>query len=300
LYEPQGLAKEIFDERYTLYKGESWKGASRRLAEHVAAAEGDKANEIAEEFYDIIVNNYFMPGGRIWYGAGRLRSQLLNCFVIPTEDSREGWGKTIYDTIVISGMGGGVGINLSPIRPRGSDILGTGGKATGAVSLMEMINNVGDVIVGGGGRRMALMLDLDIDHPDLMEFLDKKLDKHQLTNANVSVVLNRDPKEFVNLVKRGGSYPLSFNDKEQGSVNAKEIWEKIVNNAWSSGEPGVLNGYLANKESNIWYHKQLTSTNPCGEIWLEEYGSCDLGAIADAVRKAFHFMEQKRQRGEAI
>lgn len=280
VYSPQGLAETIFNDRYTLYQGETWEGASRRLATHVSRAETPYIQpKIEEEFYDAIVNNYFMPGGRIWYGAGRSRAQLLNCFVVPTNDSREGWGKTIYDTIVISGMGGGVGINCSPIRPRGTSILGTGGKATGAVSLMEMINNVGDVIVGGGGRRMALMLDLDIDHPDLVEFMDKKLDKQQLNNANVSVIMNRDPKEFANLVKQGASYPLMFNGMQYGSVNAKDVWEKIVNNAWASGEPGVLNGYLANQESNIWYYSPLVSTNPCGEIWLEQYGCCDLGAL---------------------
>jgi ribonucleoside-diphosphate reductase alpha chain len=284
IYQPQGLAQEIFNDRYTIYEGEKWVDASYRLAQHVASAETQsiKQGMVAEEFFEAIATNKFMPGGRIWYGAGRERAQLLNCFVVPTHDSREGWGKTVYDTIVISGMGGGVGINCSPIRPRGSSILGTGGKATGAVSLMEMINGVGNVIVGGGGRRMALMLDLNIDHPDLMEFLDKKLDHHELNNANVSVVMNNDPRMFIDQVRRGGNYPLKFEGRENedyGSVNAKGVWEKIVNNAWQSGEPGVLNGYLANKESNIWYHKQLVSTNPCGEIWLEEYGCCDLGAL---------------------
>lgn len=279
-YQPQGLAKEIFDDRYTLYKGETWKQASKRLSDHVAKAEEENIRaDISREFYDVISTNQFMPGGRIWYGSGRERAQLLNCFVIPTQDSREGWGKTISDVIVISGMGGGVGINVSPIRPRGSQINGTGGIATGAVSLMQMINNVGDVIVGGGGRRMALMLDLNINHPDLMEFLDKKLDKHELNNANVSVVLNTDPNEFVKAVKEDGYITQTFNNEYYADIPAKEIWKKIVDNAWNSGEPGVLNGYLANSESNISYYKPLVSTNPCGEIWLEEYGCCDLGAL---------------------
>lgn len=280
VYEPQGLAKTIFDERYTAYEGETWTEASWRLSNHVAKAEPPNVRMgIAEEFYEAISTNLFMPGGRIWYGAGRPRAQLLNCFVVPTGDSREGWGKTIHDVIVISGMGGGVGINCSPIRPRGAKINGTGGVATGAVSLMQMINGVGDVIVGGGGRRMALMLDLDIDHPDVMEFMDKKLDRKELNNANVSVVLNRAASEWIDLVKGGKNYDLQFNGETHGTANAKEVWEKIVQNAWNSGEPGVLNGYLANQENNIYYYKPLVSTNPCGEIWLEEYGSCDLGAL---------------------
>lgn len=281
-YQPTGLSETIFKERYAIHPNESWDNASRRLARHVASAESNgKAQKWEEEFHEEIVTNRFMPGGRIWYGAGRPRAQLLNCFVIPTHDSREGWGKTISDTIVVSGMGGGVGINCSPIRPRGSIINGTGGVATGSVSLMEMVNAVGDVLVSGGGRRLALMLDLNLSHPDMPEFLDKKLDKKQLNNANVSVIIDKkiDSKTFVDKVRKGEDFDLTFGNQSRGKANAKDVWEKIVNNAWSSGEPGVLNGDLANKESNIYYYKPLVSTNPCGEIWLEEYGCCDLGAL---------------------
>jgi ribonucleoside-diphosphate reductase alpha chain len=281
-YKPTGLAETIFRERYTIHPDETWEEASSRLAKHVSSAEiNGKREPTATAFYEQIVSNKFMPGGRIWYGSGRPRAQLLNCFVVPTHDSREGWGKTISDVIVVSGMGGGVGINLSPIRPRGSRINGTGGYATGAVSLMQMINGVGDVLVSGGGRRLALMLDLNITHPDMPEFLDKKLDHDELKNANVSVVLDKrvGTKTLIEKVKSGGSFDLVFSGNHYGKVNAKDIWEKIVSNAWKSGEPGVLNGDLANKENTIFYYKPMISTNPCGEIWLEEYGSCDLGAI---------------------
>lgn len=281
-YKPEGLAETIFKERYTIYPEETWDEASHRLATHVSSAEQDgEKQRYAESFYEEIVTNRFMPGGRIWYGAGRNRAQLLNCFVVPTADSREGWGKTIHDVIVVSGMGGGVGINCSPIRPRGSRIGGTGGIATGAVSLMEMINGVGDVLVSGGGRRMALMLDLNISHPDMPEFIDAKLNKGKLNNANVSVIIDKkiNSETFVNSVRKGADFDLMFGGTSKNKVNAKDLWNKIVSNAWSSGEPGVLNGDLANRESNIWYHKPLVSTNPCGEIWLEEYGCCDLGAL---------------------
>jgi ribonucleoside-diphosphate reductase alpha chain len=281
-YKPTGLAETIFRERYTIHPEETWEEASSRLAKHVSSAEiNGKREPTADAFYEQIVTNKFMPGGRIWYGSGRPRAQLLNCFVVPTHDSREGWGKTISDVIVVSGMGGGVGINLSPIRPRGSRINGTGGVATGAVSLMQMINGVGDVLVSGGGRRLALMLDLNITHPDMPEFLDKKLDHDELKNANVSIVLDKrvGSKTLIEKVKSGGSFDLTFSGNHYGKVNAKDIWNRIVSNAWKSGEPGVLNGDLANKENNIFYYKPMISTNPCGEIWLEEYGSCDLGAI---------------------
>lgn len=278
---PKGLPETIFNDRYTIEKGETWQEASMRLANHVSQAETNDRERHKHSFYEEIVTNRFMPGGRIWYGSGRPRAQLLNCFVVPTSDSREGWGKTISDVIVVSGMGGGVGINCSPIRPRGSKIHGTGGTATGAVSLMDMINNVGDIIADGGGRRMALMLDLNITHPDMPEFIDAKLDKGKLNNANVSIILDKriDANTLVRKVRKNEEFELVFANEVRGKVNAKELWTKIVQNAWSSGEPGVLNGNLANRENNIWYYKPLVSTNPCGEIWLEEYGCCDLGAL---------------------
>lgn len=282
IYQPEGLSQTIFKERYAIHPEETWSEASKRLASHVARAEPDKTRQgMAESFYEAIVTNKFMPGGRIWYGSGRNRAQLLNCFVIPTSDSREGWGKTVHDVIVVSGMGGGVGINCSPIRPRGSSINGTGGIATGAVSLMNMVNSVGDELVAGGGRRIALMLDLNLTHPDMQEFIDAKLNKHRLNNANVSIIIDKrmDAKTFTSKVRDAQDFDLVWGGSHHGKTNAKELWNKIVQNAWSSGEPGVLNGDLANRESNISYYKPLVSTNPCGEIWLEEYGCCDLGAL---------------------
>lgn len=280
-WEPTGLGATIFADRYARFEGETWQQACERVAQHVAEAEENgKVKKYSERFYEELVNNRFMPGGRIWYGSGRPKAQLLNCFVVPTGDSREGWGKTLYDVIVVSGTGGGVGVNCSPVRPRGYDIKGTGGKATGAVSLMQMIDRVGDVLVSGGGRRLALMLDLDIDHPDLEEFLNVKLDLKQLTNANISVVLNFDSEAFRKAVEDDSDIDLVFGGRSSGKhINARQLWETLVKNAWTSGEPGILNGHYANQQNNIYYHKPLVSTNPCGEIWLEEYGCCDLGAL---------------------
>jgi ribonucleoside-diphosphate reductase alpha chain len=278
---PTGLGLTIFNQRYARYEGETWEQASERVAQHVAEAEDNgKIQKYKERFKEELVSNRFMPGGRIWYGAGRPKAQLLNCFVVPSEDSREGWGKVFYDVTVISGLGGGVGINFSPIRGRGYPIKGTGGVATGAVSVMQVINAIGSVIQDGGGRRTALMLCLDIDHPDLEEFLNVKLDLNQLTNANISVVLNSSSEEFARKVREESEIELQFLGRGNGrTINAAKLWNTLVTNAWQSGEPGVLNGYFANQQNNIWYHKPLVSTNPCGEIWLEEYGCCDLGAL---------------------
>lgn len=279
-YEPTGFARQIFASRHAAYVDEPWADACKRVAWQVADAEsGEDRVKWFNEFRQALVENRFMPGGRIWYGSGRPRGQLLNCFVIPTGDSREAWGKTLSDTVIIAGTGGGIGANYSPIRPRDFPIKGTGGKATGSVSLMVGVNQVGEIIGMGGGRRIALMQCLSMSHPDIVEFLDKKLDLNQLNNANVSVVFDFDPEWFFELVREGSDLPLTFQGKQVGSIPAKELWMRIVNNALKGGEPGILNGFLANRLSNIHYLEKLTSTNPCGEIWMSPYDSCCLGHI---------------------
>jgi ribonucleoside-diphosphate reductase alpha chain len=333
-YEPTDFASVIFSQRYSLNGEESWEEACKRVAGHIASAEVNGCRTKWENrFTDALQSAKFIPGGRIWYGSGRPKGQLLNCFVVPTDDSREGWGKTVSDMLVISGTGGGVGMNFSPIRPRGTAIKGTGGEATGAVSLMEVINQTGEVIKSGGGRRTALMMCLTYNHGDLMEFLNKKFNKveledevaleaavtsafpylpqaereammeiafsdeipedadiiqsilrplikHQkdqtLKNANISVLVDQ---QFFDAVENDDDIEVVWRGNTVTSYPAKEVWDMLVQNAWESGEPGILNIGLANEMNNIHYHKPLISTNPCGEIWLEAYGCCDLGAI---------------------
>ena len=329
-YVPSGLANTIFKQRYAYSKDESWDEACSRVARHIASAEENgNRSKWEKRFYSALRNGYFVPGGRIWYASGRPKGQLLNCFVVPTDDSREGWGKTVSDMLVISGTGGGVGINFSSIRPRGMPIGGSGNGATGSTSLMEVIDQVGDVIKAGGGRRTALMMCLDYDHGDLREFLYKKFNrvgavdtknpqlpkmlkeyfpdlpeasvkeilnaleedensaiilqhliKYQrekiLKNANVSVCVD---DAFFDAIHNDEEIIMKWRGKEVDRIKATELWGILVQNAWESGEPGILNSGLANKMNNIWYHTPLVSTNPCGEIWLEPFGCCDLGSI---------------------
>ena len=299
-YEPTGLALDIFRTRYAIHPNETFDEACERVARHVSTAEqGEKQATVRTQFLDVMRKNLFFPGGRIMFGAGRPKGQLLNCFVVPTHDSREGWGKTTSDTIVISGVGGGVGTNYSPIRPRNSLINGSGGKASGAVSLMRGINAFGEEMKNGGGRRVALMMTLRIDHGDIEEFLDAKLDLKKLNNANVSVNFEEDPEIFFDYVRQDNDYDLKHNGKVVGKISSKKIWHKIVSNALKGGEPGLLNGYLANRMNNVWYYAPLISTNPCGEIWLTEYDCCCLGSIVlprfvDETTKTFDWDELKK------
>lgn len=278
-YEPSGFALKIFKDRYAIHKEESFSQACERVARTISDAEmGTKRDEYFIRFMDILQTNRFSPGGRIWRGAGRRKGQMLNCFVIPAEDSREGWGDVLRNVTIISGTGGGVGINFSKIRPRGTPIRGTGGEATGAVSLMRMINSVCNELREGGGRRSALMFCLRYDHPDLMEFLEAKLDNDELTNANISVCID---DTFLKLLDTKEDVVFKWQGEDRGKVSANTIWDKIIQNSLKNGDPGLLNLGLMNSQNTISYVNggEIISTNPCGEVTLESYGCCCLGAI---------------------
>lgn len=272
-FAPTGLGLTIFNERYAQKKEdgepETWEEACHRLAYSTSRAEKNgKADTFMDRFFKELHDGYFMPGGRHWYGAGRRIQQLNNCYVAPVADTIEGWGKAMGDVATISARGGGVGLNFSPIRPRGYPIGGMGGTATGAVSLMRVINAVGEEIKDGGGRRAALMFCLNIDHPDVEEFLDAKMKVGDIRNANISVMIPEDmpSEEFVRMVREGEEIPLRFNglpDREGRTISAKTLFNWLVKNAWDKGEPGLLNWNLVQKMNNISYVRNLVAVNPC-------------------------------------
>ncbi len=271
-YTPEGFSEEIFKLRYAFTPEETWEEACKRVSNQMALAEDpDKVDKYKEKFYDVLVNNYFVPGGRIWYNSGRPSPQLLNCFVLTNDlDSKQGWGNISREMIITSMTGGGTGIDFSDVRPRGAPIKGHRGECPGPVELMELINNNGFPIRAGGARRVALMFSLDLDHPDIEEFLDAKLKKGKLELANVSIRSKRTT-DFIKAVKEDQDWELKWNPKwgpkpdnfKRNKVKAKKLWNRIVKNSYDSAEPGFLNWELALKESNIHYIEDLVSTNPC-------------------------------------
>lgn len=280
LFVPEGFSLKIFKDRYAFTDNETWQEACMRVAMQMARAEcPDKQKTYTEKFSAILSANMFVPGGRIWYNSGRTNPQLLNCFVLdPNKDSREGWGKSANNMIVTSMTGGGCGDDFSDVRPRGSSISGQKGVAPGAVELMRLLDNCADPVRNGGQRRVALMFSLDLDHPDIEEFLNAKLTKGELTHANVSVRSKRT-KDFIKAVKADADWELHWKGKYRKTVKAKDLWNKIVTNAYNSAEPGFLNWELVESESNIHYIEELVTTNPCGEIALSAYDCCCLGHL---------------------
>jgi ribonucleoside-diphosphate reductase alpha chain len=309
MFKPEGFSLDIFKERYALTKEESWEEACTRIARQMAVAEpAEKQKHYQEKFNTILVENQFVPGGRIWYNSGRNNPQLLNCFVLTNQlDSKEGWGEVARQMIVTSMTGGGCGIDFSDVRPRGSRIGDQKGECPGPVELMRLIDNCAKPVRAGGQRRVALMFSLDLDHPDIEEFLDAKLTKGELTHANVSVRAKR-VTDFMDAVKNDGDWELSWKGKHKKTIKAKPLWKKIVTNAYNSAEPGFLNWEMALNESNIWYIEELVTTNPCGEIALSSYDCCclghlvlprfvnsdgklDYGKLGDTIRLAVRFLD---------
>ena len=208
------LGQEIFETRYA-YPGETkWAERAKVIAKVIASAEKDEDKEKIEKvFYESIGSGDFIPGGRIIFGAGRNRGQhnLLNCYVIIPEDTVDSIGKTVQDMYKISCAGGGVGFNVSKIRPQGDDIGSVPNSAPGAVSVLKMINEVGDHVRAGKNRRTALMGILNITHPDLLTFLSVKLDQGELNNFNISVAIT---ERFIEAVELGEDWYFTFNNKE--------------------------------------------------------------------------------------
>ena len=213
------LGQEIFESRYA-YPGETkWSERAKVIARTVASAERDEDKEKTEKaFYDAIGSGDLIPGGRIIFGAGRNRGNhnLLNCYVIIPEDTVDSIGKTVQDMYKISCAGGGVGFNVSKIRPKGDHIGPVLNSAPGAVSVLQMINEVGDHVRAGKNRRTALMGILNVTHPDLLEFLSVKLDQGQLNNFNISVAIT---DRFLEAVELDEDWYFTFNNKEYHSYH---------------------------------------------------------------------------------
>jgi len=206
------LGQTIFEQRYA-YPGEkTWRDRARAVAQHVAAAESDKDKEsVCKRFYDAIASGDFIPGGRILFGSGRKDYNLLNCYVLQPGDSVASIGKLIQDAYRISCAGGGIGFNFSKIRPKGDDIQNIANSAPGSVSVMRMINEIGNHVRAGKNRRTALIGILDVTHPDLLDFLHVKLDKKELTNFNISVAIT---DRFLEACDNDENWYFTFNSRK--------------------------------------------------------------------------------------
>lgn len=275
-----------------------------RLAKAVAGVEGSeqKRAEWNERFRYILDDWKLVPGGRIAAGAGASEElTLFNCYVLPSPaDSRGGIMQTLTEMTEVMARGGGVGINLSSLRPRRAIVAGVNGASSGAVSWGGLFSYTTGLIEQGGSRRGALMLMINDWHPDVLDFITVKQTMGQVTNANLSVCVSN---AFMKAVKEDLEWELVFPDTKDTQYNelwtgdldawralgkkvilyktvrAREIWHMIIESAWKSAEPGVVFMEYYNQMSNSWYFNRITSTNPCGEQGLPGWGVCNLSAV---------------------
>ncbi len=261
----------------------------RRLAREIARIENKYPNPMSEEdIYELLKGfRYIVPQGGPMAGIGNdyQIASLSNCFVIGSgADSYGGIMKTDQEQVQLMKRRGGVGHDLSHIRPSGSPVLNSALTSTGVVPFMERFSN-STREVAQDGRRGALMLTISVRHPDAEHFIDAKLETGKVTGANVSVKID---DEFMDAVINNKSYVQQFpidspNPSYKQTINARDLWQKIVHNAWQSAEPGVLFWDTVTRESVADSYAdegfKTVSTNPCGEIPLCPYDSCRLLAI---------------------
>jgi len=238
----------------------------------------DAIKNIEEEFLSCFLERRGILAGRALIALGNTMANLtaMNCFVVPVDDSIDGiLGENFLSASKIQQAGGGFGANFSNIRPFGTPVKGVTSTASGPVSFMNTWDSMIATMRSAGQRRGAGMAILDIDHPDVLEFITAKQNS-KLTNFNVSVAVTN---EFVEALKTDKEYELKHNGRSYGKLKASLVFDKIVENAYNYNEPGFYFKDKTNEWSNGWYYQKLNSTNPCGEIPLPSWGCCDLGMV---------------------
>lgn len=284
-FEGDDLRARIFYEKYTLRDANGKKIETlptemwRRLSRELASVEKDGERKKWEDnFYWLLEDFKFVPGGRILFGAGESRkSTLLNCYYLPIKsDSIESIYDAAKEMARTYSYGGGVGIDISVLRPKGAHVNNSAQFSTGAVSFME-IYSLTTGTIGQTGRRGALMITLDVRHPDIEDFVTVKSDKSKVRFANISVKIYDD---FMEAVESGSDFELKFdNDKVHVSrkINARELWTKILDTALNTGDPGIIFWDRVKRESPTEYDDRMSvkGTNPClaGDVFLQtQYG----------------------------
>ncbi|WP_370575695.1 adenosylcobalamin-dependent ribonucleoside-diphosphate reductase [Methanomethylovorans sp.] len=284
-------------------------GMFRRVARAVAAVDkeyGEDVKMTEEQFYRMMADLEFLPNTPTLMNAGTDMEQLSACFVLPVEDSLKGIFGALANMALIHHSGGGTGFSFSGLRPRGDLVRSTRDVASGPVSFMRIFDQATEVIKQGGKRRGANMGILRVDHPDIIEFITSKEKEGSLENFNISVGIT---DRFMEAVEEDREYDLinPRTGRSTGKLRAEEVFDLIVTMAWSTGDPGLVFLDEMNRKHPVSNAGIIESTNPCGEIPLLPYESCNLGSInmsrmvnnadidweklSETTRKGVHFLD---------
>ncbi|MFN3208384.1 MAG: adenosylcobalamin-dependent ribonucleoside-diphosphate reductase [Roseovarius sp.] len=277
------IAEAIWDMKYRLKEADgtpldgSVEDTWRRIARAVAAVEAEP-EAWEERFYHALEDFRFLPAGRITAGAGTGRAvTLFNCFVMGTiPDSMSGIFEGLREAALTMQQGGGIGYDFSTIRPKGALVEGVAADASGPLSFMDVWDAMCRTIMSAGSRRGAMMATMRCDHPDVEEFIAVKGDAARLRMFNLSVLVTDD---FMEAVKADGPWELVFGGKVYKTVQARDLWNRIMRATYDFAEPGVIFIDRINKANNLHYAETIAATNPCGEQPLPPYGACLLGSI---------------------
>ncbi|MFH1244676.1 MAG: adenosylcobalamin-dependent ribonucleoside-diphosphate reductase [bacterium] len=253
----------------------------RRVARALASVEDrERRNAIEEDFYSVMTKMEFLPAGRTLNNAETPQSQLASCFVLPVEDSMEGIFDAVKWMAMVHQKGGGTGMNFSKLRPRGDVVTkSSGGFATGPVSFMKVFDMATRQVMQGGKKRGANMGILNVDHPDILDFISAKSERGEIENFNISVGVTDD---FMQAVEQDLEWHLR--NQRTGEIvqtmQARTLMNQLVSMAWRTGDPGLIFLDPINRNNPLLKkYGRIDSTNPCGEQPLHPFDACNLGSI---------------------
>jgi len=275
------IAEQIWNMKYRFVDGDdgdaSVEDTWRRIARALAQTETDPA-QCEQTFFEALEDFRFLPAGRITAGAGTGRKvTLFNCFVMGTvPDDMGGIFDHLREAALTMQQGGGIGYDFSTIRPRGAEVKGVSADASGPLSFMDVWDAMCRTIMSAGSRRGAMMATMRCDHPDIEAFIAAKSDAARLRMFNLSVLIS---DAFMAAVKADGPWELTFGGRVYHTLQARDLWNRIMQATYDYAEPGVIFIDRINAANNLSYCETISATNPCGEQPLPPYGACLLGSI---------------------